>query len=138
MVLLLCVLAGAFVFTKSMRRIVDHGLDVPAALTAQEAERARTEVSLAALARVDALLDEADRASAAGDADAAETTAERADRELAAYPAEADRAAEAAEADLPRRRAAAGAARVADLVLAAAGAALVVVGGVLGFALILG
>ncbi|MEU0488537.1 hypothetical protein ABZ249_04865 [Nocardiopsis sp. NPDC006139] len=134
MALLLCILAGALVFTRSVRRILDHGLDVPEALTRLEAERARTEASLAALGRAEALLNEA--ASSAANGAAAAAALERADRELAAYPAEGDRAAEAVAARLPGRHAAARLARVADFVLAAAGAALVVVGGVLGFVLI--
>ncbi|CAL9507941.1 hypothetical protein SUDANB121_03591 [Nocardiopsis dassonvillei] len=134
MALLLCILAGAFIFTRSVRRILDHGLDVPEALTRLEAEQARTEASLAALGRAEALLDET--ATRPVDDAAAGEALERADREIAAYPAEGDRAAEAVMARLPGRRATARFARVADFALAASGAALVVAGGVLGLALV--
>ncbi|MEE2054065.1 hypothetical protein [Nocardiopsis tropica] len=138
MVLVLCFFAGAFVFSTSLRRVMEHQLDAPRMNTALAAEHERARTELAGLERVDALLDawEERRPDRAGEAAAAEER-KRIDAAFSSGRAEAERAAEAVRAGLPRKERLRSFARTADVVLVVAGAVLMVVSPVLGVSMVL-
>ncbi|MFJ9555578.1 hypothetical protein ACIRPH_17310 [Nocardiopsis sp. NPDC101807] len=137
MVLILCFFAGAFVFSTSLRRVMEHQLDAPRMNTALAAEHERARTELAGLERVDALLDAWEERRPDREGEAAAEERKRIDAAFISGRAEAERAAEAVRAGLPRKEGLRSFARVADVVLVVVGAALMVVSPVLGVSMVL-
>ncbi|MES0833844.1 hypothetical protein [Nocardiopsis tropica] len=137
MVLVLCFFAGAFVFSTSLRRVMEHQLDAPRMNTALAAEHERARTELAGLERVDALLDAWEERRPGPGGESAAEERKRIDAAFSSVRAEAERAAEAVRGELPRKERLRSFARVADIVLVVAGAALMVVSPVLGVSMVL-
>ena len=144
MVLILCFFAGAFVFSTSLRRVMEYQLDAPRMNTGLAAEHERLRTSLAGLERVDAQLDawEEQRPSREGTASQVEETAaeearKRIDAEFSSTRAEAERAAQAVWTELPRKERLRSFARVTDAVFVVIGAVLMVVSPILGISMVL-
>ncbi|MGW8527079.1 MULTISPECIES: hypothetical protein [Nocardiopsidaceae] len=144
MVLILCFLAGAFVFTTSFRRVVEYRLDAPYIVARLSEDRERTRVALVGLRRMDALLDEwnapgtgRNDATAAPERPTAEERVNRIEAELSDSLAEAERAADTVLATLPLRERVRPFVLVADVLFLVIGAVLMVVSPILGISTIL-
>lgn len=140
MTLLLCFIAGAFLLTRSFRRIVEYRLDAPLIVARMTEDRERARVALDGLRRADALLDAWESSPPGGPAatrPTAEEAGDRIDADLAAHLAEADRAADAVMAGLPARQRARPFVLAADVAFAVVGAVLMAVSPILGVATIL-